>query len=59
MMSILQSIIFMIIRLDLFGAVILDIELNDMAQTNLKLIQNNGSDLEPTYVHLGSKPLPS
>ena len=29
----------MIIRLDLFGAVILDIELNDMAQTNLKLIQ--------------------
>ena len=39
MMSILQSIIFMIIRLDLFGAVILDIELNDMAQTNLKLIQ--------------------
>ena len=29
----------MIIRLDLFGAVILDIELNNMAQTNLKLIQ--------------------
>ena len=29
----------MIIRLDLFGAVISDIELNDMAQTNLKLIQ--------------------
>lgn len=39
MMSILQSIIFMIIRLDLFGAVILDNELNDMGQTNLKLIQ--------------------
>ena len=39
MMSILQSIIFMIIRLDLFGAVILDNELNDMVQTNLKLIQ--------------------
>ena len=39
MMSILQLIIFMIIRLDLFGAVISDIELNDMAQTNLKLIQ--------------------
>ena len=29
----------MIIRLDLFGAVILDNELNNMGQTNLKLIQ--------------------